>query len=271
MIFYILLLVVSLYLLVKIHRSEDVFSKLTCNTTDKIIDKSIVICCLSRDNEDIVQKSIDRLRSIGKHFSNYHIVIYENDSKDMTREIIKENEDEHLTLIECPNDCKIKYKKMYDIGRYSTERYQKMAFFREQYLNHVKTYFNTWDYMMVYDIDIKGCLDLKEFLDTFDREHDWDAFCVNGKFLNFTYDGLAYEGFEDYKNYTLLHKHIFNCIDNYVKSAFNGCTVYKMEGVLKSSYTSEEVTDCEHINFNRNFKKFLINRKCPLYVGLQGI
>ena len=49
----------------------------------------IVICCLARNCEKLVAKNIKRLEHIGKQFSEYKIVVFENDSSDNTRELFK--------------------------------------------------------------------------------------------------------------------------------------------------------------------------------------
>lgn len=282
--FYFVLIIILIYIFYKLERRYDIksvlypelYKNIVINDTDKYVNKKIVMCCLARNNEDIIQKTIDRFRYIGGHFNDYHIVIFENDSSDNTRQIIKNNTGDDLTLIDCPNDCRFNIRRMYDIGEKSLERFQKMAFFRQQYLNYVKEHFSNWDYMMVYDSDIKGCMDLTAFLDFFDIEREWDAFCVNGvtSLLDITYDPVA---FKDLGKTEVPYNFINDIVNlnlkkhkDYIASGFNGCAVYKMNGVVKSNYMYPNIKSCEHLLFNYNFKRFMFNKKCKLHVGQQG-
>ena len=260
-------------------------------------EKRIVFCGLARDIEKYIEKSIIKLEIVGKHFKDYKIIIFENDSSDNTRDLIKKNcaRNNKIILLNCNNmnstECKLKNRKGYDYGMLSKERINKMAQYREQYLNYVKTNLSDYDYMMVCDMDLSGnqCID---GIFTSIIKPDWDAIYINGKtsfwgfygLITITYDGLAFVNYnsEFKKNMSnlqyLLQIFLMNCGINdsnefyQVKSAFNGYALYKINSIKNSSYIGDY--NCEHINLSKNIHnnggKQYINKYWTGYFNQQG-
>lgn len=96
----------------------------------------IVITGLARDISKNVGKNIDRLVRIGSKFFEYQILIFENDSSDDTRTIIKQKgkRNPNIKLIQCPEEenCRLNLKKAVDDGIISSGRFHKMAQFRNR-------------------------------------------------------------------------------------------------------------------------------------------
>ena len=63
----------------------------------------IIFSGITRDNENIIGLNIQKMKLIGSYFEDYRIVIFENDSKDRTREIIEQysEEDYKINLVPC--------------------------------------------------------------------------------------------------------------------------------------------------------------------------
>src|SRR5579871_122484 len=128
---------------------------------DKVKKTSIVICGLARDNYDDLQRNIPKIEFLGNLFKSYKVVIFENDSCDGTRELIKswQQRNPNVILLECPvKDCKLNETVMYELGILSKSRIDKMAGFRNQYLNYVKQNCRSYDYMLVMDLDFEGSI-----------------------------------------------------------------------------------------------------------------
>lgn len=268
-------------------------------------NSKIVITCLARNIEDNFNNMKKKIEYIGKCFSNYKVVIFENDSEDNSRELLfnwtKENP--NIILLDCLNfddynhQCKLKTKKGYDYGVISHDRINRMANYREECLKYVKQNLSLYDYMLVVDFDLKGNQSIDGLFHSLAYKN-WDAIFINGHIslegtfglCTIIYDALAYADINnnlnydnnnnDFKKFFLL---ILNtCIQNYkvntnkcfipVKSAFNGYGLYKIDSIKDSSYIGNNY--CEHLNLNLDLykknKKLYINKLWKGYFNVQG-
>lgn len=259
--------------------------------------KRIVFCGLCRDIEYIISKNIELFETTAKYFKDYRIVLFENDSKDNTRDIIKQKslQNQKIILLDCgdqnPN-CKYKDKKMYDYGPLSSKRIERMTYFRNQYMNYIKNSLSDYDYVMMMDMDIEGYFNYDGLMETIAKD-DWDAVFSNGRMgligtfgmMDCMYDAMAYidhttsyensmnivSGIDIFKKFmnmqTLNHKWID------VKSAFNGCGIYKMTSI-KDIYFQPNYS-CEWIGFHHQMalqgnNRLFISRDWKIYSGRQG-
>lgn len=247
-----------------------------------IKNKKIVICALARDVEKCFPKCIDKIMLFTEGFENYNIIIYENDSKDRTRELLREwaQRNKKVKLMDCCEegncDCKLKVNNLKldeGAGALSYQRIKKMAYFRNKYLDYVKKNYKDYDYMMVIDIDIRGGVFKEGFQSCF-ADDDWDAIFAKGikpfpflfGSLNFVYDTLA---FVDNKSHMLFdmrealkiwfrlqnvyNKKIGDSME-VVRSAFNGAGIYRIKTIIDSDAKYDSITPCEHIDFHDSLK-----------------
>lgn len=264
---------------------------------NRIANSSVVIYALCRDNEKRYEKSKDLLETLGKQFKDYDIVLFENDSKDSTRSLLKEwvsSNPEKVHLLECEDlgdcDCRLGNQRGYDMEM--LDRLDKMAFYRNRCLDYIKnnSKLSQSDYIIAYDFDLEGGLLLSGFHDSFGYD-DWTAMFANGRMrtpplaMGYNmYDSLAYIGNNSHKKmtnwqrYQQLGKLKQNINGDLipVQSAFNGFGIYKTKPMLESSYgkLSEPLLACEHIylNFdlyNKGYKLY-INPSMLIVVGIQG-
>lgn len=258
----------------------------------------IAICCLVRNNAKIVNKSKIRLEHIGKYFKDYKIIMFENDSDDNTRELLKEwrKENSNVILLDCCDDgncdCKLKHMTGYSFGYNSSQRLSRMARFRENYLNYVKKSLNDYDYMLVVDFDLNGNADINGLFDSIAKD-DWGAIFCNGRTsmpgsfgaMTIPYDSLAYldenSGYENVQvslsslSYNTLSMIYMTATTHFgrVKSAFNGYGLYKIKILNDCSYIGNDSL-CEHINLanciDKKNEKMFINSKWQGYFDRQG-
>ncbi|NBP01332.1 MAG: hypothetical protein EBU90_14545 [Proteobacteria bacterium] len=259
--------------------------------------KKIAIAGIARDTESVLFQTIYKIEAIGKLFNQYHVVVFENDSKDKTRAILKEwqYQNNNVTLLECDGvtDCKLNQIKMYDLGPRSFNRIEKMAFFRNNYLNYIKKFYTDFDYLLVVDFDLQGPWSHDGIAHSIAQE-DWDGIFAYGLhsligsfgFIYMMYDGLAYVGKDSqYDSPKRLFRNYFkmNFIDLYgaakcnplvpVKSSFSGMALYQLKSVLGAEYNSK--WPCEHIGLHelmaqKGYGKFFINPSLILLSGHQG-
>lgn len=277
----------------------------------KALESRIVFAGLCRNNENRIKKNIDMCCEIAKYFKDYRVVLFENDSSDKTREIVKEysTKNNKVILLECTGEnkeCKFNLPEMYSYGTFNLKRIDKMAFFRNQYMNYIKQNLQDYDYVLMADFDIEGYTNIDGVMHALGKSkkdektgkrvtEDWDAIAVNGRMgvpgtfglVTVMYDTLAYAKTEEdmekcrTSNYTLF-KGVKDWLDPWklddkdftpVSSAFNSMCLYKMRSVLTCEYPYGYC--CEHIGFHaemtaKGYNKIYIDPYWISYVGNQG-
>ena len=262
--------------------------------------KKIVILCLARDVEANVIMTRNKLESIGKDFLEYKIVIFENDSEDESRNLLKGwmNENENVDLMDCCDigscECRLKNAKGYDLGAISKGRMDNMRYYRETLLRYTTNKYYDYDYVMVYDFDISGSVYKDGLMTSFSSDKDWDMVFANGlqslPMITFKklalYDRLAYIpedlDFQHGLSPAQLGRKLFNNIGKYnvgddlvkCKSGFNGMAIYTMKCLRDSSYMNTE-RYCEHVDlhsdmYNNGYDEIYYNPSMVLFVGQCG-
>ncbi len=259
-----------------------------------IANKRIVLCFLARDVEKQIQKNIDKVMIFVRGCKDYRIVVFENDSKDHTRQRLREwaNKDKKVILLSCCDegvcDCKLQIEQIRDKNPISNNRISKMSMFRNKYLDYVLQHFQDYDYMVVLDVDIRGGVYGDGYLTCF-ADDDWDAIFARGVKpfpfmfgkITMVYDALA---FLDLKNPIEIKKNIFKSLfqlqqvynkkigsDNVpVLSAFNGVAVYKIQKIIESSARYGFQSGCEHVDFHNSLRSRKLYAN-PSFVVNMGI
>lgn len=152
-----------------------------------INDSTIIICSIVRNAEKGLRRNIPVIKDLCRYFADYKIIVYENDSKDGTKQLLCEwtdSDNGHVTAL------------LDDIGEpvsippigstdganpfYSRKRIVKMAALRNQYMEYVDKQRLVADYLMVVDLDVAR-LNLDAILTSFteDAPH-WDAVTAFG-------------------------------------------------------------------------------------------
>jgi hypothetical protein len=261
---------------------------------DMAKNKTIAICGLCRNTETSLPKMKKKLESLGSKFKDYEIVLFENDSTDNTRELIKEwcKENDKVILLECDEakDCKLNEKHGYDGS--NNRRLEKMANFRERYLKYVKE--KEFDYMLVVDMDLEGNQVIDGIFNSIGHtDQDWGAIFINGRVAwpiiqcSHLYDSLAFipENIPDNDlelpatgrnkfNLLLANLNLYNKTELHeVKSAFAGFGLYKVPALKNCSYIGNNNL-CEHVNLNicmyKQGEKLYINPLWKGYFNRQG-
>ena len=250
--------------------------------------------CIDIENKiDILKK---RMEHLGSFFNSYKVVIFENDSKDQTRSLLKNwcLINKNIYLIDCPEDkdCILKNKSAINYGIFSNMRYEKMVDYRNRLLSFVKTNFYDFDCLCMIDLDIGGPISIDGIAHSFGLYNNWDMISSHGLYgitlslgIPTYYDLLAYEkdNIDFEKNKLDLFKIIIDTNKNIgddlikVKSSFAGISFYKMD-IINSNidYTPlDNNYKCEHKIFHDNmrhngFENIYINPNMTVLVGLQG-
>ncbi len=275
----------------------DEFKKQVIKGRQKMSQETVVFAGLARDLEKELPQTIERIKITAELFKDYRVVVFENDSKDGTRDLLKDwaRQDNKVILVECAGntECKFGEKSMYEIGPFSMNRMQKMANFRNYYLKLIKKRFSHFDYLLVLDMDLDGPWSNDGIAQTI-AHGDWDGIfayglhSLPGTFATYLtlYDGLAYVGnnssYQDAAtpivNYLKMNfldlRGVQRCDDFIpVKSSFSGMAIYKMKSIKNAWYNASRL--CEHVGFHEQMAKgghgkFYINPSLTLFSGHQG-
>ncbi len=242
--------------------------------------KSVVICGLIRDGMKTLPTNKSQIEHVGSLFKDYEILIVENDSIDGTRDYLL-NWDK-VKVLGCDGvnlrECKLNMKKT--IGHTTDEwRIVKMAKLRNMYLEYIRSMKKKPDYAIVWDLDLKGNIDVDGILQTgyvLKNKGYVDAICANGlhkRGLGITYyDTYAYRNRGDRRKkvyYDGIYYMPHTCRDDSeedlikVESCFGGFTIYNTESMLQNTYGTEmdEYGEpiCEHLYMNRNMENVYHN------------
>lgn len=263
---------------------------------DKIKDKKIIIAALARNVEKTFPNSTNKAEMLGRGFKDYRIVIFENDSNDNTRNRIKEwsLSNPKVSLMTCCDDgdcdCRLNVSHPKTTGAMSQSRIEKMAKFRNRYLQYVKENYPTYDYLLVYDFDIRGGIYIDGYHATFSDE--WDAVFARGikplpimfGSVSIVYDVIAFVekgGSPIVKKQLLSHFFKLQNLCNNKKigsqpipvgSGFNGMAIYRMGAILPPNVVYDHNTICEHVDFHQNIdsdRKY-ISPSLVLNIGLDN-
>ena len=267
-----------------------------------IMSKSkMVFCILCRDMTEKVSLLQRRVTLTCRSFNDYAVVIFENDSEDNTRQLLKQwqsSDPQHVHLLECPEaaDCRLKQLKMYTYGNLSASRMRRMADFRNRYVNYTKKNFSDFDYAIVLDGDTQGPWSVDGIAHTIGQREQpqWDVVAAMAQasfpgtfgthmIMN---DALAYVGDDNAK--LVAQDGAMKKIDfalrvfdhsrrpgepmYAVRSAFNGMAIYRLPAFFAGSYGTDE---CEHIGKHETmaaagYGRIFINPALLLYTGAQG-
>jgi hypothetical protein len=151
----------------------------------------IIVCGIVRNAERGLRKNIPVINSLCDMAKDYRIVIYENDSKDHTKQLLKkwktdrDSDKIHVLLNEglisgeiIPSDKNVSCNPFF-----SKKRIEKMVFFRNQYLHYFRKMNWKADYVIVVDLDVAE-LFLDGIISSFLSDTEWDAVTAYGYSLS---------------------------------------------------------------------------------------
>lgn len=241
-------------------------------------DSSIIICGIVRNCEYGLRRNIPVINKLCDMAKSYHVIMYENDSTDDTKQILREWEKSRPNIHITVNDFNTKtIPTKSNVNRFfSRARIEKMAFYRNKYLEYIEQKKLTADFIIIIDIDV-DCFSLDGIIDSFEKYPQWDAVAANGyiyspsaffrKRYNDSY-ALVECGMEDIPQ---TEKSIKNKQYKWafmkkgmpllrVFSAFGGLAIYKFDAIKDCRYSAIDNDDkrvevrCEHYSLYRQMK-----------------
>ncbi|HJD60527.1 MAG TPA: hypothetical protein LFW20_07890 [Rickettsia endosymbiont of Omalisus fontisbellaquei] len=217
----------------------------------------VVFAGITRSNAPHLPNAIRHIEYIGQFFSDYRIIIFENDSTDSTKLM--------LNLWQLINH-KVKIISQ-DFFNQKRPSIKFLADIRNKYLEILNTSeFDKFDIVIILDMDIGYGIDVRGILDSFSKIDRWDVICSNGIFNSQgqMYDAFAFrneEFFDTPAEYNLKTGQNYYPTENIspmqkiylpdsdllpVNSCFNSLAIYKRKFFENCSYDSIK-EDCEHV------------------------
>ncbi len=245
-------------------------------TPSSSIEKKIIICGIVRNAEKGLRRNIPVINNILSLFTDYKIVIYENNSIDNTKKILQEwqqtNPDKIHTILDdtdstptTPSAESVKGINPF----YSRKRIDKMAKLRNQYLDYIEKQGWEADYLMVVDLDVAQ-LYIEGIKDSITKMDGWDIITANGystspRLVRRYHDcyALCEYGLQDVCQTEKMiedNSYKFSKIsDNPIRvfSAFGGLAIYRFEKLKGLRYKVLDNNDsrvevrCEHYSLSR--------------------
>lgn len=244
------------------------------NQIDTLSDKTIIICSIVRNAEKGLKKNIPVIKQLCALFSDYKIIIYENNSIDNTKKILTEwheSDPKHVFTLLNDNDSTPSIpnsKQTSSNPFFSNLRIKKMATLRNKYMDYIMD--NNWtsDYLMVVDLDVSE-LFINGIVSTLEKKQNWDAITAFGYSTSPTlrkryHDSYALVEENQYsipqteKIIISLQKKYANFINKKewikVYSAFGGLAIYKFKAIKNLKYKVIPNNDpnvevrCEHFS-----------------------
>lgn len=244
------------------------------NGKDIAKQSKILFCGIARNVSKTLKKNIDRINYLGQRFKEHDIFIYENDSLDNTKEIIKQS---NINFISEHREDE-GYWNDIESGKTNNHlnRCNVLAKCRNIYIDYALQNRANYDYLCVLDWDIKGW-SYKGFFDSIFRlENDLNKnlYCVSayGVLSDFhnnapiestignllMYDSFAFRPSNDIvmNDYIQSQFNYYKCIHpSIVRSNFGGMSIYKMKIALDHRYKAElnnGFVDCDHVCFHES-------------------
>jgi hypothetical protein len=257
---------------------------------------SVVITGLLRDCRHNIPFVKHYFRQMSSMFANVLMVIVENDSTDGSRaDLLAWAEEDDRVVILCDNNmfvnqptCRIQQFASSVMNNNATpDRIERLAYLRNIYLDYIRNHewLQTFDYMMVLDLDLKGHIFDDGIFHTmcmFEENPTINAISCNGIIYRLGetliyYDSFAYvepnatyiwdtiEQKSRHDRYVnkIISKRYQDTIDlDLVFSAFGGLCVYRMNVILNKNFQYDYSRDgfaCEHSFFNKHIPNMYVN------------
>ncbi|MCP4191246.1 MAG: hypothetical protein GY768_11535 [Planctomycetaceae bacterium] len=221
--------------------------------------RRVVIAGLARDLEEILPLTIRRIEALGHLFSEYRVIVYENDSTDRSLELLQAwaRSNPRVTICsEIRNDP-------VNLAERCLSRATRMAYYRSQCQRQIADYHSNFDNVVLVDMDLIGGWSHDGVANTFGHSN-WDFVGAFGIIFRRQllapncithYDAWAYRTDEAYTPMSTkeVNSILFRRGDplQAITSCFGGLGIYRMPAYLAGCYDG---TDVEHVTFHRKMR-----------------
>jgi hypothetical protein len=227
---------------------------------ERIRESRVAFIGLARNIAWILPWTIARIERLRSFCKDSIVIVFENDSKDSTREIL------NLWSEFCPGIHLLgqNYGDSVHPPTRNMHRVARMAFYRQQCWRKLREldWLDAKDYVCLVDMDLEGGISLEGWLHSFGLDVQWDMVGANGLIVRddgipgfFYRDAFAWrEG-----DWMPLPNLVPN-LKGYMRgdppvpllSCFGGLGIYRRDAYYAGRYTGG---DCEHVPFHRRMRE----------------
>lgn len=222
----------------------------------------VAICGITRDNAKELPRVIKHIEYTGEQFADYRVIVFENDSRDHTKTILKKWQADNTKVRILMQDYQLKKRP----------NIQFLADIRNQYLIALEENpeYQDFDILMVVDLDMQHGWDMRGLFHSFHQFSNWDGVCSNGVFTmaGHMWDMFAFRNSEfpalpdnleaiQYKTEIIPRGQRVYPVNSKllpVYSCFGGLAFYKRAFITGCRYHSIK-GDCEHVAFHQCLRK----------------
>ncbi len=221
-----------------------------------VIPEKVLICGICKNIEKSFSNTKRSATNLGKQFIDYRIILYENNSQDTTKHLLRSwsQTDPHVLIttesLDLNNLIKTFEMKVYD-------RIEAIARARNKVLDvAMQDLYSDYKYVIWADLDFLEPWDINHLVETIlYPEQEWDAVLANG-----AYDLFAFRDEQFPIGFELLGDRYWHVIDEIrssfsldpkqgwrkVYSAFGGLGIYKREAIKGCRYSAVVTKDVEN-------------------------
>jgi hypothetical protein len=231
--------------------------------------KSVLICGLIRDGDDVLEKQIEMMDNAFRDFKNVGFIIIESDSRDATPEILSRISQRRSDF---------NYICLGKLESTIPNRIQRLRFCRNKYVEFIRNSNKKYDFIVVADLDgINSKLTRESINSCFYTDFSWDMCSANQACGYYDLYALRAEGWcekdilreiqlrgvnkSPREMFDLRTKLIYDQMKviprNHswisVDSAFGGLAIYQATIFEEFDYTSEgkhNEIQCEHVDLH---------------------
>jgi hypothetical protein len=233
-----------------------------------MILEKILICGVVKNCESHLEQNILKSIETGLLFEDFHIIIYENNSTDNTKNILQKYSSNESFTILSEDISYNEIKKNSRIWAYTSVtgsdhpcRIEQICNARNKVLNEINLpKYDSFSYVMFIDLDGNGWeTDSLSYI--FNEKKEWDVVYSNGMERNGNYYDLYALRNDNIFGPELIGEHFWNTLRSFkidknhprvsVHSAFGGIGIFKKEIFKKHKY------DCM---VNNEIKKFIYSQ-----------
>jgi len=246
---------------------SQLFCDVVCEGATAAARSKVAVVGLARNIAGILPLSRKRIAEIVRHFAQWKLVVFENDSTDGTKQELEQwaaDDPEHVVV------------QLVDNGRphlhgFERERVVALADYRNRCREMVRQHMPDADYVIVLDLDAWGGWSVHGIINGIGwHSRIPKAGCMASTSL-FKHGGTLIDGKAPWAHYDNWAYRWLGWTPRLgpwftfwlpppgappidVNSAFGGCGIYKTQPYLEAEYSGDD-GDCEHVSFHRMMKR----------------
>ncbi len=221
------------------------------------IKDKVLICGVCRNVEPALANTIQSIEELGSHFLDYRVIIYENNSHDKTKKILKKWSQrnskvlflsEHVSKKQFAAELAMKRKNRTEVIAWARNRVLDIA---------MDPKFDDYKYVIWADLDFKAPWDVEHIVETIlHPEQEWDAVLAYG-----SYDLFAFRDERCPIGHELIGSLYWSRLGEFAKefamekedpwrkvySAFGGLGIYQRRSIQGCRYSGVITQDLEKL------------------------